>query len=90
MKSDGQLERVGDRSRLTFTRSLRHTPDKVWRAITETEQLKEWFPDGPPRGKFVEGESLQFGGTEAEGPAFTGTVLVADPPHQDRFINNGS
>jgi len=80
MKADGQLERVDDRSRLTFTRSLRHAPEKVWRALTETEQLGEWFPDGPPRGKFIEGETLQFGGTEAKGPMFTGIVLVADPP----------
>lgn len=79
MQIDGQLSRLGDRSQLTFTRSLKHAPDKVWRALTETDQLAEWFPDGPPRGKFVEGETVQFG-TGGDGPGFAGTVLVADPP----------
>ena len=86
MKLDGQLERMGDRGRLTFTRSLRHAPDKVWRALTETDELKNWFPDGPPRGKFVEGEALEFGGTETDGPMFTGTVLTVDPPRVLEFL----
>ena len=85
MKYDGQLERVGDRSRLTFTRSLRHAPEKVWRALTETEQLATWFPDGAPSGKFVAGESLEFGGRGDKVPAFTGTVLVVDPPRVLEF-----
>jgi uncharacterized protein YndB with AHSA1/START domain len=79
MQTEGQLERVGDLSRLTFTRSLRHAPDKVWRALTETEQLGEWFPDGPPLGKFVEGETVQFGVSD-DRPGFAGSVLVVDPP----------
>jgi uncharacterized protein YndB with AHSA1/START domain len=84
MKSDGQLERVGDRSRLTFTRSLRHAPEKVWRALTETDGLAAWFPDGPPRGKFVEGEALEFGGGNS--PTFAGTVLTADPPRVLEYV----
>ena len=84
--ADGHLERVGDRSRLTFTRSLRHAPEKVWRALTETEQLETWFPDGPPRGKFVEGAALEFGGNEADGPMFTGTVVEVDPPRVLEFM----
>ena len=44
-----------------------------------------WFPDGPPRGKFVEGESLQFGG-RVDGPNFTGTVLAVDPPRVLEFL----
>jgi uncharacterized protein YndB with AHSA1/START domain len=89
MHYDGQLERVGDRGRLTFTRSLRHAPEKVWRALTETEQLEAWFPDGPPRGKFVEGESLQFGRSNADGPMFTGIVLAVDPPRVLEFLWGG-
>jgi uncharacterized protein YndB with AHSA1/START domain len=79
MQNDGQLERVGDRARLTFTRTLRHAPEKVWRALTETEELAQWFPDGPPRGKFVEGDTVQFG-TTGERPGFEGKVVTVDPP----------
>jgi uncharacterized protein YndB with AHSA1/START domain len=73
---DGKLERDGDRGRLTFTRSLRHAPAKVWRALTEPEGLKEWFPDGPPRGTFAEGETVYFG----TGDGFEGKVVSVDPP----------
>jgi uncharacterized protein YndB with AHSA1/START domain len=79
MQLDGQLERIGDRGRLTFTRSLKHAPEKVWRALTETDQLAEWFPDGPPRGKFVEGETVQFGVSD-DREGFEGTVVTVDPP----------
>ncbi len=32
---NGRLEPAGDLWRLRFTRKLAHSPDKVWRAITE-------------------------------------------------------
>ena len=86
MPANGQLERVGDRTRLTFTRTLRHAPEKVWRALTETAQLEAWFPDGPPRGKFVEGATLEFGGNPAGVPSFGGTVLTVDPPRVLEFM----
>ena len=41
---DGVLEPAGDRWRLRFTRTLHHAPDKVWRALTDPEQLSAWFP----------------------------------------------
>ena len=32
------------RTALRFRRRLAHPPEKVWRAITESEQLRHWFP----------------------------------------------
>jgi uncharacterized protein YndB with AHSA1/START domain len=29
---------------LRFERALRHTPDRVWRALTDEDQLRGWFP----------------------------------------------
>jgi uncharacterized protein YndB with AHSA1/START domain len=29
---------------LRFERRLAHPPDKVWRALTEPDQLRQWFP----------------------------------------------
>jgi len=41
----GTLEEAGGgRWRLRFTRTLDHPPEKVWRAITEPEHLRAWFP----------------------------------------------
>jgi uncharacterized protein YndB with AHSA1/START domain len=80
MQNQGTLEQVGDRARLTYTRSLAHAPEKVWRALTEPEHLAAWFPDGTPEGEFVEGATLHFGVNAESGPAFTGKVVTADPP----------
>jgi uncharacterized protein YndB with AHSA1/START domain len=75
---DGQLEQLdGERWRLRFARRLRHPVDVVWRAITEPEQLKAWFPDGIT-GEWQVGATLTFG--PAAGASFTGEVLVVEPP----------
>ena len=41
---DGQLLQTDERFRLRFSRQLAHSPEKVWRAITEPEHLEAWFP----------------------------------------------
>ena len=74
---DGELEQQGGQWRLRFTRSLRHPVDTVWRALTEPEHLKAWFPDGVD-GEWRVGATLTFG--PAGGESFTGEVLVVEPP----------
>jgi len=34
----------GDKWTLVLVRDLRHPPDKVWRALTEPAELREWAP----------------------------------------------
>ena len=34
----------GDNWTLVLVRELRHSPDKVWNALTDPEQLREWAP----------------------------------------------
>jgi len=76
---DGQLERAGDRWRLTFTRKLAHSPDKVWRAVTEPEHLAAWFP-AEIQGERAAGAPLVFHFTKGEGPDLAGEMLTFDPP----------
>jgi len=33
------------RKLIKYTRELKHSPEKVWRAITETSELTAWFPE---------------------------------------------
>lgn len=40
----GHVERDGDAVVLTYERRLAHPPEKVWRAITESDHLRHWFP----------------------------------------------
>jgi uncharacterized protein YndB with AHSA1/START domain len=75
---NGELENVGGgKWRLRFTRSLTHSPEAVWRAITELDELKAWFPDGI-KGDFTVGSTLTFGSRQVG--EFTGEVLSVDPP----------
>ena len=39
-----EVRKEGEKWTLVLVRDLRHAPDKVWRALTEPEQLREWAP----------------------------------------------
>jgi uncharacterized protein YndB with AHSA1/START domain len=79
---DGTLENVGNRWRLRFTRHLAHAPDKVWRAITETDHLQTWFPQRIV-GEWSVGAPLKFVSDYGD---FDGAVLAYDPPRMLEFM----
>lgn len=39
-----EVRRNGDTWTLVLVRELRHSPEKVWQALTEPAQLREWAP----------------------------------------------
>lgn len=39
-----QVEKHGDRWTLILVRELRHAPEKVWQALTDPAQVREWAP----------------------------------------------
>jgi uncharacterized protein YndB with AHSA1/START domain len=41
---DGTFLRDGDRVGLRYERTLRHPPERVWQALTESDDLWHWFP----------------------------------------------
>jgi uncharacterized protein YndB with AHSA1/START domain len=74
---NGVLEDLGGRWRLRFVRELDHPRELVWRAITEKEHLRAWFPD-EVTGAWVPGGALTFGSDQAG--EFGGEVLAVEPP----------
>jgi hypothetical protein len=54
---NGSLETVDNRHALRFERRLDHSVERVWRAITDPDELRHWFPPG---------EGLEV--TESEAP----------------------
>ena len=42
--SAAQVRKDGEKWTLILVRVLRHEPEKVWRALTDPEQLREWAP----------------------------------------------
>jgi uncharacterized protein YndB with AHSA1/START domain len=80
------LKTVGGLSTLRFERRLAHSPEKVWRALTDPAELTHWFPQDLA-GTFGPGEKLSFV-FRGEPPVlngevlreFSGEVLEFDPP----------
>ena len=75
----GQLRPHGDRWQLTFTRRLPHRPEKVWRALTEPEHLRAWFPQ-EIQGERAAGAPLRFVFPGDDDDGFDGEMLTYDPP----------
>jgi uncharacterized protein YndB with AHSA1/START domain len=42
--SGAQVEKHGDKWTLILVRELRHSPERVWQALTDPAQLREWAP----------------------------------------------
>jgi uncharacterized protein YndB with AHSA1/START domain len=42
--SGAQVRKEGEKWTLILTRELRHSPEKVWQALTDPEHLREWAP----------------------------------------------
>ncbi|MET8848600.1 SRPBCC domain-containing protein [Amycolatopsis sp. NPDC004625] len=66
-----------------FERQLAHPRDKVWRALTETDQLKSWFVEildyDHSELRFAPDAKLSY---VADGQAVgSGTVTAYDPPN---------
>jgi uncharacterized protein YndB with AHSA1/START domain len=75
----GTLERRGDRAVLTFRRRLAHPQERVWRALTEPEQLERWFPTTVD-GERAAGARLSFSHRDVALPPFDGEMLEFQPP----------
>src|SRR5580693_5422766 len=39
-----QIQKDGEKWTLILVRELRHSPEKVWHALTDPAQLREWAP----------------------------------------------
>ncbi|TMD28036.1 MAG: hypothetical protein E6I92_04390 [Chloroflexi bacterium] len=76
----GDLEKAGDRWRLRFRRELRHPVGRVWKALTEPDELRRWFPDQVHVDEWKVGSKMQFKDANARIEPFEGEVLAYDPP----------
>ena len=42
--SGAQIQKDGEKWTLILVRELRHSPEKVWQALTDPAHLREWAP----------------------------------------------
>lgn len=78
---DGTLETIDGRPALRFERTLPHSVERVWRAVSEPAELECWFP-AVVEWMPAAGETLELGGMGGE-------VTEVDPPHRLAWTFNG-
>jgi uncharacterized protein YndB with AHSA1/START domain len=67
---------------LVVVRELRHSPEKVWLAITDPDHLREWAPFDADKNLGTAGVNVKLTTVNAPQPFITETrVMRADPPH---------
>lgn len=81
----GELERADDRATVRFVRRLPHARRDVWRAITEPEHLRAWFPSTIGGERRV-GARLHFEFPNGEAEPFEGEMLAYEPPALLSFL----
>lgn len=75
-----EVEKDGDTWTLVLVRDLRHAPEKVWQALVDPAQLREWAPfDADGRLDSV-GAKVTLSTVGAPQSAVT-TIKRADAPH---------
>lgn len=77
--ADAILEDRDGRAVLRFERVLRHPPERVWAALTETDDLRRWHPS-PFALETRVGGAVDY--LPPDGAAFgQGKVMAYEPPH---------
>lgn len=66
------------RPAVRFQRSYNHPAERLWTAITDPDELPQWFPSKVEMQPRV-GGSIEFSG-DPNMPTSTGTILEYDPP----------
>lgn len=75
------VEKDGEKWTLVLTKQLRHSPDKVWQALTDPAQLREWAPFDADGNLGTAGAAVNLTTVGARGPHVTEAIVVrADRP----------
>ena len=79
--SGAQVRKDGEKWTLVLIRELRHSPDKVWQALTDPAQLREWAPFDAGGSLSTVGTTVNLTTVGAPTPHVTETTVTrADAP----------
>ena len=80
--ASAQVEKHGEQWTLVLVRDLRHSPDKVWQALTDPAQLREWAPFDADRNLGAAGTTVKLTTVGAPTPHVSETTVTrADAPN---------
>ena len=77
--SGAQVRKDGEKWTLILVRELRHSPEKVWQALTDPVHLREWAPFDVDGGLGTAGTRVNLTWVGTPMPIET-TVTRAEPP----------
>jgi len=79
--SGAQVRKEGEKWTLVLVRELRHSPEKVWAALTDPAELREWAPFDVDRNLGAAGSTVKLTTVGAPTPQVSETrVTRADAP----------
>jgi len=84
--SGARVRKDGEKWTLILVRELRHSPEKVWEALTEPAQLREWAPFDADRSLGTVGSTVKLTTVAAPTPQVSETTVTrADAPRLLEF-----
>jgi uncharacterized protein YndB with AHSA1/START domain len=79
--SGAEIRKQGDKWTLVLVRELRHSPNKVWQALTDPAHLREWAPFDADGNLGTVGSKVKLTTVGASIPRVTETIVTrADAP----------
>ena len=79
--SGAQVQKDGENWTLILVRELHHSPEKVWEALTDPAQLREWAPFDADGSLGTAGAKVKLTTVGAPAPYVTETTITrADAP----------
>lgn len=80
--SGAHIEKDGEKWTLVVVRQLRHSPERVWKALTDPAQLREWAPFDADGSLGAAGAKVHLTTAGAPKPHVTETTVTrAEAPH---------
>jgi uncharacterized protein YndB with AHSA1/START domain len=84
-----QVRKDGERWTLVLTKELRHSPEKVWKALTDPAELREWAPFDVDGSLGAAGNTVKLTWIGAPAPIET-KVKQADAPKVLEYNSGGN
>jgi len=83
---NASIEKDGEKWTLVLVRQLRHSPNRVWTALTEPDHLKEWAPYDADQSLAIAGASVKLTTVGAPEAYVSKTVVIrAEAPRILQF-----
>ena len=80
--SGARIQKDGDKWTLILVRELRHSPEKVWQALTDPAHLREWAPFEADGSLGTAGATVKLTTVAAPKPQVSETTVTrADAPN---------